>query len=110
MGYLAHPTYGPNIYNWPPTEIRQNIPEHTVPLKEGADAITVDEKHVGDLERLFVEPDTNSVTHFVISQGLFKERKLVPAAWVKNVAENKVHLSVSARLLDRLPAYEEQKA
>lgn len=111
MGYLAHPTYGPNVFSWPPAEVKQNIPEHTVPLKEGANVISVDGKHVGDLERLFVASDTNNVTHFVISQGLlFKERKLVPAGWVKNVEEDKVHLSVSTNLLDRLPAYQEQEA
>jgi uncharacterized protein YrrD len=110
MGYLASPTYGPNIYNWPPAETRQNIPEHTVALKEGADVISADDKHVGNLERLFVASDNDKVTHFVISEGLLlKERKLVPAHWVKNVEEDKVHLTVSSSLLDRLPAYEEQK-
>lgn len=111
MGYLAHPTYGPNVYSWPPAEVKQNIPDYTVPLKEGAYVISVDGKHVGDLERLFVASDTNNVTHFVISQGLFfKERKLVPAGWVSKVEEDKVHLSVSAQLLDRLPAHQEQEA
>ena len=111
MGYLAHPTYGPTVYNWPPTEVTQNIPENTVPLKEGANVLTVDDKHVGNMERVFVASDTNNVTHFVISQGLLlKERKLVPAGWVSSVEEDKVHLSVSSDLLDRLPAYEEQEA
>jgi uncharacterized protein YrrD len=111
MGYLAHPVYGPNVYTWPPVEVKQNIPDNTIPLKEGANVVSVDGKHVGDLERLFVASDTNNVTHFVISQGLFlKERKLVPAGWVSKVEEDKVHLSVSANVLDRLPAYEEQEA
>jgi uncharacterized protein YrrD len=111
MGYLAHPTYGPNVYTWPPAEVRQNIPENTIPLTEGANVMSVDEKHVGDLERLFVDSDTNSVTHFVISQGLLlKDRKLVPAGWVSTVEEDKVHLTVSADLLDRLPTYQEQEA
>ena len=109
MGYLASPTYGPNVYNWPPVETKQNIPEHTVPLKEGAEVISVDEKHVGNLERLFVSSDSDRVTHFVISQGLLlRERKLVPAHWVSNVEETKVHLTVSSDLLDRLPAYNEE--
>jgi len=109
VGYLASPTYGPTIYNWPPVETKLNIPEHTVPLKEGADVISVDEKHVGGLERLFVSSDNDRVTHFVISQGLLlKERKLVPAHWVDRVEEDKVHLTVSADLLDRLPAYDEE--
>ena len=109
MGYLASPTYGPNVFNWPPAETRQNIPEHTVPLKEGAHVISVDDKHVGNLERLFVSSDNDKVTHFVVSQGLLlKERKLVPERWVDLVEENKVHLTVSADLLDRLPEYDEE--
>ena len=108
MGYLPHPTYGPNVFTWPPTEVKQNIPENTVPLKEGAKIISVDGKHVGNLERLFVASNTDNVTHFVISQGLLlKERKLVPAGWLKSVDEDEVHLSVSADFLDRLPEYHE---
>jgi uncharacterized protein YrrD len=111
MGYVADRTYGPNVYTWPPIEVKQNIPAYTVPLKEGANIISVDGKHVGDLERLFVASDTNNVTHFVISQGLLlKERKLVSAGWVKSVDEDEVHLSVSADFLDRLPAYHEHVA
>lgn len=110
VGYIASPTYGPNIYNWPPVETKLNIPEHTVPLKEGATVVSADDKDVGDLERLFVSSDNDQVTHFVISQGLLlKERKLVPAHWVDRVEESKVHLTVSADLLDRLPAYEERE-
>jgi uncharacterized protein YrrD len=106
MGYVGSP-FGPTYYN-PPLEKQQNIPENTVPLKEGADVISADEKHVGDLERLIIDSDTNKITHFVISQGLLlKERKLVPAQWVRSVEEDKVYLTVSARLLERLPVYEE---
>lgn len=44
----------------------------------------------------------------MISQGmLFKDRKLVPAHWVKSVEEDGVNLVVSSQLLERLPSYEE---
>jgi uncharacterized protein YrrD len=67
-----------------------------------------DDEHVGDVERIFVDPDSNQATHFVISQGLlFKDRKLVPAHWVTSVEEDKVHLSVNSHLLERLPSYQE---
>ena len=67
-----------------------------------------DDKHVGDVERILVDPDTNEVTHFVISQGLlFKDRKLVPIHWVNSVEEDNVYLVVSSTVLDRLPSYEE---
>jgi len=109
VGYVGFPIYGPGYYN-PPVEKIQNIPDNAVPLKEGADIISADQQHVGALERLFVDPDTNKVTHFVISQGLLlKDRKLVPTQWVRSVEEKKVHLTVSARLLERLPVYEEHE-
>lgn len=106
-GYIGYPAYGLGYAAWPPVETRRNIPENTVPLKEGTDVISSDGEHVGDVERLFVEPDANHTTHFVISQGLlFKDRKLVPAGWVKSIEEDKVHLAVPSKLLEKLPPYE----
>jgi hypothetical protein len=106
-GYVGYPAYGLPYPSWPPVVIQQNIPENTVPLKDGSNVISADGKHVGDVERLFVEPDSHKVTHFLISQGrLFKDRKVVPTNWVKSVEENKVNLTVSARLLEDLPSYQ----
>jgi uncharacterized protein YrrD len=106
-GYIGYPAYGLGYYGWPPIQTQQNIPENTVPLKEGSNVISSDDEHVGDVERLFVDPDSNRASHFVISQGLlFKDRKLVPADWVRSVEEDKVYLAVPSRLLERLPAYE----
>jgi hypothetical protein len=86
----------------------RNIPEDTIPIREGTNVMSSDDKHVGDVERIFVDPDSNQATHFVISQGiLFKDRKLVPAYWVTSVEEEQVHLSVNSRLLERLPSYQE---
>jgi uncharacterized protein YrrD len=63
---------------------------------------------VGDVERLYVDAESNKTTHFLISQGmLFKDRKLVPAHWVRTVEEDRVYLVVSSRLLERLPAHED---
>jgi uncharacterized protein YrrD len=106
-GYIGYPAYGLGYYGWPPVETVQNIPGDTIPLKEGSNVISSDDKHVGDVERLFVDPDSNRATHFLISQGLlFKDRKLVPADWVRSVEEDRVNLAVPSRLLERLPAYE----
>ena len=89
-------------------ETIQNIPEGTIPLKEGADVSTADGEDVGEIERVFTDPESDRVTHFLISEGLFfKEKKLVPATWIDRVEENKVSLVVSSNLLDRLPKYEE---
>ena len=91
-----------------PAETKRNIPEDTIPLREGTDVISSDGEHVGDIEKLIVAPDSNRATHFLISQGLFfKDRKMVPAHWVKTVEEDKVHLVVPARLLERLPGFDD---
>jgi len=105
---IGFPGFGLGHYTWPTGEKKRNIPEDTVPLKEGTNVLSSDGKHVGDVERLFLEADSNKVTHFLISQGvLFKDRKLVPADWVKSVEEDNVQLVVSSQLLERLPAFQE---
>ena len=106
-GFIGNPALGPEYYGLRPTETSRNIPADTVPLKEGANVMSSDREHVGDLERLFVDSDSHQATHLVISQGLlFKDRKLIPASWVKSVEEDQVQLWVPSRLLERLPAYE----
>jgi uncharacterized protein YrrD len=105
---LGFPGIGLGHYAWPRGETKRNIPEDTVPLKEGTDIVSSNGEHVGNVERLFLEEGSNQVTHFLISQGvLFRDRKLVPANWVKSVAEDTVQLVVSSQLLERLPPYAE---
>jgi uncharacterized protein YrrD len=104
-GFPAYELENPSVT---PVEIRRNIPENTVSLKEGSHVISSDGKHVGDVERFVVQPGSNQVTDFLISRGLlFKDQKRVPVDWVKSLEEDKVHLAVSARVLDRLPSYQE---
>jgi uncharacterized protein YrrD len=104
IGYPAYELENPSMM---PLEIQRNIPSNTIVLREGAKVVSSDGKHVGDVERLFVEPTSKQATHFLISQGLlFKDRKLVPAHWVKSIDEDKVQLAVTSRLLERLPAYQ----
>ncbi len=106
-GYIGYPAYGLPYPTWPPSVTQQNIPENTVPLQNGSNVISSDEKHVGDVERLFVEPHSKKITHFLISHGvLFKDHKMVPVNWVQSVEENKVHLTVSAEVLKDLPPYQ----
>jgi uncharacterized protein YrrD len=89
-------------------ETDRNIPEGTIALKEGSRVLSSDDKHVGNVERVFMNAKTDKATHFLISQGLFfKERKAVPISWVRKIYEDEVHLTVSADLLDRLHGYEE---
>lgn len=106
-GYIGYPRFGAEYYGWPPVVTTRNIPADTVPLKEGTDVISSDDEHVGEVERIFLDSQSHKATHFLISQGTFlKERKLVPAHWIRSVEEDKVQLSVPAQLLERLPAYQ----
>jgi uncharacterized protein YrrD len=102
---LGYPGYAVPPYV---VETERTIPDYTVSLKEGADVISADGEKVGDVSRVIVDPETDRVTHFLISEGLFfKEKKLVPVHWVGEVAENEVHLAVDAALLERLPEFRE---
>jgi uncharacterized protein YrrD len=107
-GYLEVPGSGIGYENWPHMVTKENIPEETVALKEGSKVISSDGSHVGNVERLFVEKDSNRATHFLISQGLlFKDRKLIPAYWIKTMEEDKVYLAVSSTILENLPSYKD---
>ena len=87
-------------------ETETSIPEGRITISEGAPVISADDKHVGDVEQVIADSESNTVTHFVIGKGfLLKEHKLVPAFWVSNMEGDKLRLSVDARVFDRLPDY-----
>jgi uncharacterized protein YrrD len=100
--------YGIYPLGTPATETEQNIPEDTIALKEGAEVISADGEHVGKVERVLVDPRDDRATHFIISKGLlFKENKLIPMSWVRDVGEDQVTLAVGSRFLQELPDYME---
>lgn len=85
----------------------QNIPEGTVALKEGAKVLSLDEKHVGDVERVFTSMPEEKVTHLLLSEGLImKEKRLVPVNWISDVSESEVHLLVDSKVIENLPEYQ----
>jgi uncharacterized protein YrrD len=87
-----------------------NIPDDTVPLEKGANVISREGDHVGDVERVYAEEEEQRVTHVLISQGLIsKTRKLIPTMWVKQVLEDEVRLSISKNFVEDLPEYTEQE-
>jgi uncharacterized protein YrrD len=83
-----------------------SIPEGRIAISEGAQVVSGDDKHIGNVEQVITDTESNTVTHFVVGKGfLLKEHKMVPAFWVTGVDEDKVRLSVEASLFDRLPDY-----
>lgn len=85
----------------------QQIPEGTIALVEGSQVISKDGQHVGDVESVIADPEEKRITHIVITKGLlFKDRKLVPAAWINTLTEERVLLKVEADFLEGLPEYQ----
>lgn len=83
-----------------------SIPEGRVAISEGAQVLSADDQHIGNVEQVIADSESNRVTHFVVGKGfLLKEHKLVPAFWVTNMDGDKIRLSVAAPLFDRLPDY-----
>ena len=73
---------------------------------EGARVVSSDGKHVGNVAEIIIDSATDVVTHIVISHGvLFKEKKLAPVAWITEVTESEVTLSVASDLLHKLPVH-----
>jgi sporulation protein YlmC with PRC-barrel domain len=101
----GYPQFGPMISTAPNdqliTETEQNIPEGTVAMKEGAKVITVEGKHIGNVERVIADPTIDQVTHLIISTGLLmKEEKLIPIRWVLRIGENEIHLKVDKKSVE----------
>lgn len=109
---LGNPHLGASIPGTgePPVvrETKENIPKGTVALNEGAKVFTSDMKHVGDTDKVLLNPQSGQATHLVISKGiLLKERKLIPANWVAEIAEDRVYLAVDEGFVNKLPDYKE---
>jgi sporulation protein YlmC with PRC-barrel domain len=85
------------------TTVEQNIPEGAVALKEGAKVVAADDRPVGVVERILADPRQELATHLIVSQGLIvKQRRLIPIAWVGEIAEGEIHLIVTSYAVDDL--------
>jgi sporulation protein YlmC with PRC-barrel domain len=84
-----------------------SIPEGRVAISQGSKVYSRDDKHIGNVEQVIMDADTNHFTHFVVGKGfLLREHKLVPALWVDKVGDDRVILSVEASVFERLPDYQ----
>lgn len=104
-------TGGPTHYGYPippyVVQAEKNVPEGTVALREGAEVLSLEGEHVGNIEAVLTDAKQDRATHLLISRGLLlKETKLVPTTWISTVREDEVSLVVGSELLQDLPAYE----
>jgi uncharacterized protein YrrD len=85
----------------------QNIPEGTVAVEVGSPVLGVDGAHLGRVEEVIVDANTERMTHIVVERGLVsRERRLIPTEWVDVLTEREVRLAVAAEAVDQLPLYE----
>lgn len=87
----------------------KHTPENTVVIEIGADVISRDSDKVGEVERVITDKETSHATHLVIADGfLFKERKVIPTTWIKNIIDDgSIYLTTGSKLLNELPELEE---
>jgi uncharacterized protein YrrD len=83
------------------------LPADAIPLREGDPVISSDDRRVGDVERIYAEPEEGRVTHLVISAGpLPSEKRVIPSFWISRIEEDRVYLAVEADVLRRLKSPE----
>ena len=102
----ARKTYGVPEYV---SRVKENIPSGTVALEAGAQVAGSDGEPIGEIERVFVDSETEQATHLVIEMGLIaKSRKIVPVSWIQRMREAMVELSVESDVVRDLPDYQEE--
>lgn len=95
----------------PHTEMytKQNIPESSVGLKEGASVVSADGEQVGKVKRIFMDDASKRATHLLIAEGwLFPVQKVLPVHWIRSFDEDEIRLTVTSSVLEGLPEYEGQ--
>lgn len=106
----AYPPLGKSGFHLSPAlEVvveEENIPTSAKLIDEGANVITLDEHHVGNVEEVIFDPDSDRATHLVISKGLLlKDEKLIPVNWVKEYDQQKIKLFVDSAVIENLPEH-----
>lgn len=85
----------------PPLEVESNIAQTEVMLRKGSDVVGADGEKVGVVDQIETG-ERGELVGFVVRAGfLFKHDVRVPAAWVREVDDEKVRLSVTGDEAER---------
>jgi uncharacterized protein YrrD len=114
MAFQTYPQgYARPLFSYPPVGSRDSYPNevlspvHGVDMLEGRRVVGATGDHIGNVERVFVDPDTERATHILISSGILLQReKVVPIGWVEAVIKDVIRLGVTETWLDRLPDFD----
>lgn len=77
-------------------------------FKQGTHVFSADDREVGHIDRVVLDPKTKEVSHVVVRKGfLFTEDKVVPTNLIASATDEKVKLRQNAGDLQNLPDFEE---
>lgn len=84
---------------------RKVVPNGELALCRGA-RVEATDGHVGSVDELLVDPENEHITHLVLREGhLWGQKEVrIPASAVERIEEDTVHLRVSKRQIEALPA------
>ncbi len=77
-------------------------------FKTGAEVFSCEDKKVGNIKRVVLNPQTDEVSNLVVEKGfLFTTDKVLPIEWVNRATEEKVTLKETKESFEDLPDFEE---
>src|SRR3954464_684883 len=77
-------------------------------FKQGTKVVTSDGHHVGNVDRVVINPETKGVSHIVVSKGfLFSEDKVIPVELISTTSPDKVTLQADSATVHNLPPFHE---
>ncbi len=86
----------------PPVEVESNLLESEVMLRKGAEVVGADGEKVGTVDEVFAG-DRDGIEAFLVKAGfLFKHDVRVPIAWIAEVDDDRVRLTLSADEAEQL--------
>ncbi len=78
-------------------------------FQKDAEVYGADDKSVGRVDRVVLDPKTKEVTHLIVRKGVFLTHdRVIPISFVSTSEEKRINLTVMAREIDDLPEYEEK--
>ncbi len=114
MDYHDYSMYQSGAYQAPYVS---NIEEDHVPVAEEqvppgelavhrGTKVAATDGNVGELEEFAIDPSTGKVTHFILRKGhLWGKREItIPISAIERMEENTVHLNISKKDIEALPA------
>jgi len=77
-------------------------------FKEGADVFTADGEKVGEIDRVVIDPRTNTVSHVIVEKGfLLPTDRVVHVSLIRKAVEDRVELRDVIDDLEVLPEFQE---